>query len=167
MPEEESKAHRESRPAVIWVVGIVATYIVVASVWRAVVQRVQHQPQVAFTTVRSWVVFGLYFFVAVGLFRRWKLSRWIAAVLLVVWAIFSYWAASTAPQMKPGEEWTQADGAMDVITGYVVATLMLAAAGLIAFQPEVSRYFGPGSKREGTPNKSTETMSPNGSSPQS
>jgi peptidoglycan/LPS O-acetylase OafA/YrhL len=134
MPVDQSS--QESRPAVIWFVGIVAACLVVASVWGAAACLIAHQPTTAHDVFRSWAHFALYLLVAVGLFRRWKASRWAAVASLVVFAILLVCSVFVTPQRGSKVAVLMASALM-----CLVASLILATAGLLTFQPKVSRYF--------------------------
>src|ERR1035441_8184950 len=147
MPEERIKTVRGSRPAVIWLAGIVSIYGAVGLVWRVAVL---HKPHAGLTSVRWWAVLALYCFVAVGLFRRWKSSRWITVVLLVVWTIYAYWVAYNTPY-KPRGEWNAADWLVLTIGIFIAVSMFPVVASLITLQPKVSHYFNPSSKTEEMP----------------
>ena len=114
-----------------------------------------HKPHAGFTSIRWWAVFALLCFVAVGLFRRWKSSRWITVVLFVAWTIYAYWVAYNA-SYKPREEWNAADWMVLTVGIFIAVSMFPVVASLIALQPKVSRYFNPNPKSEEIPKRPPE-----------
>ena len=113
------------RPVVVWIAGIVWAFIVLGCVWPGQGLRS------ILSDVRWWTLLGLHLFVLVGMFLRWKWSRWLAVILLVAFALYGFCLPVAESANKP----------TGIIAGYVVCSLMLVLASLIAFQAKVSRYF--------------------------
>ncbi len=145
MLEKEEAAGRGVRPVVIWFTGILVLLYAVELMRRAAAKLIHHE-HFPLGVVRPFIFIALSWMVAIGLFRRWKWSRWVAVVSLVAWGVYSYWVSFSVTNAKLGEGWTVTAIVPVIIVGFVVSSLILLIASLVAFQPKVSRYFDSNSR---------------------
>jgi hypothetical protein len=154
MTEQTNEMTQSRRPAVIWIAGIGAVFYALIGSWMLLarlVRQCRHQAHYSWVGFLSiFVIVGVIWLVSIGLFRRWKWSRWFTVVLLVGWVFYGWRAAfaQAGDALKDG-------GKTAYLTGSAVVGLMiLVVSCLLVFQAKVARYFSPGSKVEQMSNKS-------------
>ena len=139
-----------SRPAVVWGAGIlslltaVACTVLYAMSWRYYWSYLSADFKVALVLLSKLSFLWL---LGLGLFRRWRWSRWAACVGFVFLAGQSCWNAFEKPRATPTADLLGVDPSEPgypegyVIFSFIFSTLFLAVAILFAFQPKVKRYF--------------------------
>ena len=148
---------RAPRPAVVWISSSLALFVAAASTILYAKSWSQYWPRMSSDFGFALALFSKLAFVwalGIGLFQRWRWSRWAACAVLAFLAVHGYLNAFTSPRYTPVADRFGIDPSDPVYRGagvmfnFTLSTLYVWGTALFIFQPEVKHYFKPEMDKE-------------------